>query len=163
MTFRLAYFGKINFQPVEEYYDVVADVESHPTRISLNFLNERLNHATIETIQSQLDRLPLLIEKAKDGIKTGLGKSESIDLYVSHHLAEIDDSELATLFEGLDPQLTDQEKIVEKLFLQRIGFYPDEAKRYIEMDFTIGNHLTQYVLMVVMNPSENISRFEMES
>ncbi|MEU6019740.1 DUF2004 domain-containing protein, partial [Streptomyces sp. NPDC047515] len=74
-------------------------------------------------------------------------ESSEFGLYMHHHLDEFDHAELSQLF-GVDhPDLVDVDRFAASLYLRRIGLSPDDPERYAVFDYTIGDALTDYLLV----------------
>ncbi|WP_342647917.1 DUF2004 domain-containing protein [Mucilaginibacter sp. CSA2-8R] len=53
--------------------------------------------------------------------------------------------------------------MLSQLTLQRIGFYPDVEEWFATLDFTIGEDIFNYLLVVTMDSKQILQEITMES
>lgn len=134
MANQLTFFGSIDIQNLEEYYEVDIDFNGKTIQIDLNFENKTVDNKVIELIEKQLADIgelnsKNLVEIGKDYTNNGFSFNYADEL--------VDELELNNI-----------KDVITGLHLIRIGFYPEVENAGIVSDYTIGKELTDDLLVV---------------
>lgn len=160
----LKYFGQVDFNKTEEYYDVPATINDTPISLDLNFNEERIPLQYINPTVDFINQIEKLEKDASERIILNFNSNKLVKEYIEHHLEEFNDEELKVL--QIDQTLSlDEQKIqmLQKVHLKRIGLYPEEPESFGTFDYTINDDLTQYLIVVRFDNQGNITSLEMES
>lgn len=90
-------------------------------------------------------------------------ESAGLGLYMRHHLNAFDHAELSQLFGVDSPDLVDVDRFAACLHLRRIGLSPDAPERYAVFDYSIGDALTDYLVVVTFDSHGEVRAVDMES
>jgi hypothetical protein len=66
-------------------------------------------------------------------------------------------------FGKVERETLDVDGFLGKMSLVRIGFYPENGKRRVTFDYSLGTHLTDYLLVVTFDSSGQASDVHLES
>ncbi len=180
-NFKIDYFGEINTDQAENCYHSELKLNGRQISIDLNINTKTPKIDSLKLIQQLITNLDELKNIADRGIKedfeneteeavqfyidhhfTKLNESV-VKLYIEHHLAELNESGTRDILIDID-DLDQKEKLVlETLHLKRVGFYIEEVENIIEMDYTIGEKYTDYLIVVRINKNKEIMEITMES
>ena len=72
-------------------------------------------------------------------------------LYVTHHQKLLPPDDFRRLFGTDRPDLGDLEPLLSRLFLVRVGLYPEDEDQRILLDYSIDPDVTDHVLSVSFN------------
>jgi len=153
--YTLPYFGKLPTENLEEYYSVSIDFNGHEIQIDLNFENKNTETFQLDKVKSYLEN----IEKFNGLNKTYISddyndeEGDTVKFYIEHHLEEVGKDELSALINFDDPTLGPEQQLLKKIELVRVGLYPDSEDNFAILDYSIGENLTNY--LVVINTDEN--------
>ena len=79
------------------------------------------------------------------------------------HLEELQENELQEVLKNASSERKKRKKLLKLLHLTRIGFYPHDAQNYVVFDYTFGDDVTNYLLVVGMNNADKVEFITMES
>ncbi|RNF82861.1 DUF2004 domain-containing protein [Montanilutibacter psychrotolerans] len=91
-------------------------------------------------------------------------KAEPVGFYLDHHLAQVDPAELAAHLgdDDAEPRI-DAARLLGALQLRRVGLYPHAPEQCAVFDYTIGEQLTDTLLVVGFNARGELVGISMES
>lgn len=151
----LPHFGTLSTDNLEEYYNVNIDCNGNEIQIELNFENDTVDTTQLDKVKSYLEN----IEKFDTFNKTYIVEDyhnedgDTVRFYLEHHLEEIEKEDLSTLINFEDTSTQPDQQLLTKLELVRVGIYPDSEDTFAISDYSIGEDLTNY--LVVINTDEN--------
>lgn len=153
--YTLPYFGKLPTENLEEYYSVSIDFNGNEIQIDLNFENKNTETFQLDKVKSYLENIDKFNELNKTYLSDDYNDEEgdTVKFYVEHHLEEVGKDELSALINFDDPTLGPEQQLLKKIELVRIGLYPDSEDNFAILDYSIGEDLTNY--LVVINTDEN--------
>ncbi|GAE65417.1 DUF2004 domain-containing protein [Chryseobacterium indologenes] len=153
--YTLPHFGKVALQNLEEYYDVNIDFKGNEIQLDLNFENPSIDPAKLDKVKNFLENIEKFDKQNKAYITEDYHDQDgdTVKSYLEHHLEEIDREELSALINFNDPNIEPEQQLLTKLELVRVGFYPDSEDTFAILDYSIGQDLTDY--LVVINTDEN--------
>ncbi|WP_165828258.1 DUF2004 domain-containing protein [Chryseobacterium phosphatilyticum] len=153
--YTLPHFGQISIQNLEEYYDVNIDFKGNEIQLDLNFENTSIDATQLDKVKNFLEN----IEKFDTQNKTYIIEDyhdqdgDTVKSYIELHLEEIEQDQLKKLVNFDDSTIRPEQQLLKKLELVRVGFYPDSEDNFAILDYSIGQDLTDY--LVVINTDEN--------
>ncbi|MFC0490101.1 DUF2004 domain-containing protein [Sinomonas atrocyanea] len=120
-----------------------------PVELDLNITaQDRLDEAALHKVDYRLRFLPELVESVRELIGQQLEDADSAaEQYRRFHCQNVDDGEVRSVF-GVDraQDITD-EVFLKALRLAHVGIFPAQPERYFVLDFTLGEHFTDEVLV----------------
>ena len=120
-----SYFGEININNLEEYYNVNFELNNQTITIDLNFENKKIEKFRIEQIIFFLDRINYFDNLNRTYIEKDFIEQGVTSSYIDSYLEEFEQDDLSSSI-GLDNQKkTNDFELLNQLKLIRIGFYPD--------------------------------------
>ncbi len=162
----IKYFENIDFKKLnDKYISKSIKLNNESVDIDLNFDNKNPNENQILILKSYFENLDKIIEQNSKKIKSEFESNEVNDVkeYIYHHLQEIPKDELSKIIDLDNKNKTDKLKLLEKLQLKRIGFFPQENSYYAIFDYTIGYNFTQYLISITTDKEGKIIDVKMES
>lgn len=145
----LKYFGQIDLNKAEEYIDVSANINGNEVSLDLNFIEETISKETIKPTITFLENISEIEKTASDQVKSDFVNGAIVRGYIEHHVKEFNDEDLKSLgIDATDSSEDKKQKILNKIHLKRIGFYPEEGNSFAIFDFTISEDLTQYLIVL---------------
>ncbi|CAN5877434.1 hypothetical protein BH11BAC4_BH11BAC4_17840 [soil metagenome] len=163
--FSLPHFEKIDPEALAAYYDVNIHFNNTEIQIDLNFDNKSIAPARLETVKHFIENIRIHDLKNKEYIQQDYKDedSDTVKFYLEQHLEELGETELASL---IDPgsKSTDHEKqLLKKLQLVRVGLYPDSEDQFAIFDYSIGQEITNYLVVLNTDENGNLEYMTMES
>lgn len=157
----LPYFGEIDLNNLEEYYEVVMNFEHQKDfPLELWFDSEKISSNKIEPIICILNSLPSLTKKSNNFL-VNEGRNV-LDKYLNHQLSELSKSEKSNfgIFTDDDIQVSLQ-KIEEKIHIKSISIWPESEA--LLFDYTIGFQITDYVICIARDFKSNNWSIDIQS
>ncbi len=163
-AFPLPGFGMITLNNLEAEYEAGVLINDKAISLDLNFEATTIPRENLSLVKKILNNLPdyqrqtraAIVEDAKD--EDGITRE-----YLEFHIEELLENELQELLGHISSQRKRRKKVFKLLQLNRIGFYPEAEQNHAVFDYTIGDELTDYLLVVVMNQNDKIEFITMES
>lgn len=151
----LPYFGKLQTDNLEEYYNVEIEFDGNTIQIDLNFENKTLEEARLNKVKSFIQNIEKFDKLNKTYILNDYNDEDgdTVKFYLEHHLEEVGEDELSTIIDFEDTTTEPENQLLTKLKLVRMGLYPDSEETFAIFDYSIGPELTNY--LVVINTDEN--------
>lgn len=160
----IRFFGKIDLNKTEEWYETIAEIDGEKIAIDLNFEETSVEYPTLQPTVDFIANLESLIDKSKTIVQNDLINGTETKKYLLHHLEVLEDSELKSF--NIDINTSEQKKLQSMfgpLYLKRIGFYPEDHSRMIVCDYTISSKITDYLLVIVLNAKGELVEIVEES
>ena len=163
-TINLHPFGDINTDDLaDDFYESELVVSGRPISIDLSFDEKSINKNTLKNVEKLVNGVSELQDIAfsymLEDYKKG-DESDAVELYVEHHLEELDKSEIEKVFGSKN---VDINLFLSKLVLTRIGIYADRDDGFAIFDFTLPGNITDYLIVVTFDQNGIISDISMES
>lgn len=148
--FVLPYFGKINIALLDEYYDIELDFGSNKIHIDLNFENKIIDKAEMQIVRSFIENVSELDKKNKIYIREDYNDEDgdTVKFYLKHHIEEVSEEELSDLIDFKNKSDKPEIQLLDKLHLVRVGFYPDSEEIFSMFDYSIGQKVTNYLVVI---------------
>jgi Protein of unknown function (DUF2004) len=164
-NYTLPYFGQIDTDQLEEYLDVDIDFKGNQVQIDLNFEGNKIETERLDAVKAFIDNLEKFDTQNKTYISQDFDDEEcdTVKTYLEHHLEEIDKNELSELIDPSDKTKEPIKQLLEKLHLVRVGLYPDNEDEFAIFDYSIGQEITQYLVVINTNEKGELDYMTMES
>ena len=163
MSYELPYFGSVDPEAIDEYYDVDVELDGCELSLDLNFDEESVSTAKLDKARVRLERLPALLEMAKTTVRESFEAGSDARKYIKDHIDLITAPELQEALGGTDGSLSAEERLFSLVHPVRIGLYPEDEEHYFTFDFSISEALTQYLIVVVLTVDEKLQYVTIES
>lgn len=153
--YTLPHFGQLATENLEEYYDVDIVFNGNEIQIDLNFENKAIDIATMDKVKNFIENIEKFDILNKTYILDDYNDEEgdTVKFYLEDHLEEIGKDELSTLINFDDTTIELEQQLLAKLKLVRVGLYPESEDNFAIFDYSIGQDITNY--LVVINTDEN--------
>ena len=164
-TYDLHPFGEINLKAVEACYEGEIEFQARNLEVDLNFDKEKVSEKKLEVVRSMIEHIDQLDLNNKKYIQDDF-KDESEDVtrnYIDFHLNEIGSEKLSGLIDINDTSISKEEQLLSKLHLVRVGFYPESREHFAVFDYTIGQDLTDYIVVINVDIKSKIHCMTQES
>lgn len=163
--FNLPHFGAIDTEALKEYYVVEILFDSRQMQVDLHFENKFIDEKKLETVMHFIDNIRIHDINNKRLIEKDFRNSngDTVLEYANHHLDELGELDLRALIDYKDKSIDHQTQLVKKLHLVRVGLYPDSEKEFAIFDYSIGQDLTNYLVVINTDENGNLDYMTMES
>lgn len=159
---KLSYFGELDADALEEFYEINTEVEGRQIAIELNFDDGFIAEDRLLKVNRTLENLPAFVAKLKGFIHDDFKTGEDVQEFLDFHFDELGE-DLDPLLSTTDQSLEKDEQLLSVVKLRRIGFYPEEDEGFIIADFGIDEELSQYLLVVYATAEQELNYIAMES
>ncbi len=164
-TIKFPYFGSLDGNDLETYYDVNTDFNGRQIQIDLNFEHKSIDFKRLEMARQFIENLRIHDLNNKKMIRQDFEDTngEVVRDYISHHIEElaIDDIEVLV---GSGTKSADQPALlVKELHLVRVGLYPYDESQFAVFDYSLGKELTDYLVVISTDENGNPCDISMES
>ncbi|HEV8506543.1 MAG TPA: DUF2004 domain-containing protein [Chitinophagaceae bacterium] len=164
-NYSLPHFADIDTNILEEYYDVDIDFNGQEIQIDLNFENKSIDPNRLDIVKRFIENISEFDEKNKKYIEQDYDDDDcdTVKTYIEHHLEEVGKDELADLVNFDDETISPEIQLMNSLRLVRVGLYPDSEDQFAIFDYSIGQDLTQYIVVINTNENGDLDYMTMES
>ncbi|MCE3229307.1 MAG: hypothetical protein K0S32_3858 [Bacteroidetes bacterium] len=150
-TYNLPFLEELNLDSLKDYYSGETVLNGHEISIDLNIETKTIAIERLDIVKNFLQNIVEYNSKTLIEIKNDFESDGTVKEYVEHHMEEIE--ELSD-----DPQ-----EVLKVLHLCRVGFYPDSDENFAVFDYTIGEDLTNYLVVVFFKSDGTILYITEES
>ena len=161
--FTLTNFGEIDSDRLEEYYDAEITVGGRAIELDISFDEKTIAIDKLKKINSWLADIQKLDKLGLTTIKEDFVSGDTVREYIEHHLDELDSDDLKTLMNQETGGKTKEEKLLSSIKLKRIGFYPHTQERFVNLDYTLDNDLTDHLVVLDFTEDGNLHYITIES
>ena len=154
------YFGEINLDKLEEWYETEIDLNGKTVEISITVSTaaKNIDKESIETIENYVDDLKNNEDNIQLVIHRDFKEMGETKEYIDNQIELQDKEDIANLIENADKKLSKKEKLLSALILLRIVFYPEkEDKMFAVFDYTIDEELTDDLLAVKLYKDSSVT------
>ena len=164
-NFKLPYFNTIDSAALEEYYDIEIDFSGNSIQIDLNFGTKTIEVKKLETVKNFIENIRIHDLNNKKLIAKDYADkdADTVKFYLAHHLEELSEDDLANLID-INSKSDEHEKLLlKKLHLVRVGIFPEGETQFATFDYSIGQDLTNYLVVIDTDENGNLVYMTMES
>ncbi|AJH14552.1 DUF2004 domain-containing protein [Myroides profundi] len=151
---KLPYFEILDLN--EDYFEAsFTTTKGQDVSLAIDFEGDKPKASDLQRVESFLNYIEDHIQTVQYNLLSSAYAS-NVEDYINHHRDELAD----------EPQMqsiTSSEQFVDALKIYAINIYPTLEKRFVSIDFTIDQDLTQYLLVVDLTPDLSIHYITMES
>lgn len=144
------HFGEVELNHGREhFFSAKHELAGHTVELDLNVTaHDHFDEAALHKVDYRLRFLPELVDQVREMIAEELDQEgTSPQEYRRFHCNAIKDEHLQKVFGVRDKsQLTD-DVFLKALKLGHVGIFPGQPERYFVLDFTLGSHFTDEVLV----------------
>ncbi|WP_276481412.1 DUF2004 domain-containing protein [Paraflavitalea pollutisoli] len=163
--FELPYFGVIDTDNPEEYYDVEIDLNGRMVEVDLNFDTKSIDPSRLETVNTFLGKLSTYDAQSRQEIRDNyfLEDNNTLKGFIEFYVEEIDHDELIEALGVTRDDIEQQVPLLEKLQLVRVGFYPQQEGQLATFDYSFGRDFTDELVVVNRNDEGQLRYITWES
>ncbi len=161
----LPHFGPIDTNALDEYYDTEIDYNHIQVQLDLNFEGKTIDPQRIAVVKEFISNIRIHDINNKKYMEQDYADEDgdTVKFYLEHHLEELGENELAGLID-LSSKSTEHEKqLLKKLQLVRVGIYPDSEQQFAIFDYSIGQEITNYLVVIFTDENGNLDYMTVES
>lgn len=161
----LPYFGKLQTDNLDEYYNVEIEFDGNTIQIDLNFENKTLEEARLNKVKSFIQNIEKFDKLNKTYILNDYNDEDgdTVKFYLEHHLEEVDKDKLSTIINFEDTTIEPENQLLTQLKLVRLGLYPDSEETFAIFDYSIGSEITNYLVVINTDQNGQLDYMSMES
>jgi hypothetical protein len=155
---KIPHFGPLDPQLLEEYYDTEIDFNGNQIQVDLNFGSSSIDPAKLETVKAFIDNIRIHDIRNKQFIDNDYKNEDgdTVKTYLEHHLEELGEDVLAELSEH-------EKQLLKKLRLVRVGIYTEGEDQFAIFDYSLGQDITDYLVVINTDENGNLVYMTMES
>lgn len=158
-------FGQLDSENLEEYYDCEINFNNTMVSVDLNFGDRKIDISRLEIAKKFIEQLADYDFKNKKYIEQDYKEDvgDTVRAYIEHHLDELGETELNELIDPSNKKISQEDQVVKKLHLVRMGLYPDSDDQFAIFDYSIGPEITQYLVVLFIDEFGDLDYITMES
>lgn len=151
------FFGEIDFDKNKDYYEAELAYKNRTVELDLNINKQELPNTeqlqNIDAFIKNLKNSEIEIRKYIDSdfLQGGISKE-----YFEHYTEEYEAYELDNLVEKNNKDKSIEEQLLSKIYIHRVGFYPNENVFAI-FDFHVNHEISDQILVVVVENDMKLS------
>lgn len=154
------YFGDIDFEKLEEWYETELELNEKTVEISITVstASKSLDKNDIQRVDNYVENLQSNETRIRQLIQEDFKRKGETKYYIDNQIEEQEKENIADLIENADKKLSKKEKLLSVLTLLRIVFYPEkEDKMFAVFDYTIDEELTDALLAVKLHKDDSVT------
>lgn len=148
---KIMYFGELDLDNLPDYSDAEMKLNNRTIDLDLNFDQPKTDVAAATRINDFLVALPSISLSNQTIIKEDFEDGGTVKEYFDSQIG-------GGLIENAD-----QNVLLSKLHLTRVGVYPDNEDYFAICDYTIGNNITNHMVVVIIGEDGTLVDITMES
>ncbi len=148
-TYQIPGFDTIDLNDLNDYYDAQIKFKEREIALDINFDEYSTDRQKLEAISSVVNHLADYDEKARKAMEEDYLSGDTIKTYIENHQDLFGENEVA--------------EQIAKLYLKRVGFYPENEEGFAVFDYTISEQETQYLVVINFKKDGGIDSLTMES
>jgi Protein of unknown function (DUF2004) len=164
-TIKLPHFGMLDTAALDEYYDADIDFNNGTIQADLNFEAKTIDVKRLEVVKHFIENIRIHDINNRKHIAQDFDNEDgdTVRFYIEHHLEELATDDLNQLV-GTNKKSADRPRLLlQQLHLVRVGLYPDSADQFAIFDYSIGQELTNYLVVINTDENGNLDYMTMES
>jgi len=136
-----------------------------PLRLAVWSEEAPLDAASLARVTGFVDELARFDALARTAMRRDYhaGDRGWVQRYLEYHLEELDEAERRECLGVGDPRAVDIDVLMDRIHLFSVALYPVDRDECAIFDYTIGEHVTQYMIVVKFDESVEVARVDMES
>jgi hypothetical protein len=163
--YTLPHFGNLSTENLEEDYDVDIEFNGNQIQIDLNFETKTIDTLTMDKVKNFIENVDKFDKLNKTYILNDYNDEDgdTVKFYLEHHLEEVGKDKLSTLINFDDTTTEPEQQLLTKLKLVRVGLYPHDEENFAIFDYSIGEEITNYLVVIYTNENGELDYMTMES
>ena len=167
MKYKLPYFEEIDLTQLEEEYYVEIEQNGQKIDLDLTFEEEEIETEVLDLIKTVLENIDLEDVKNRTYIAANFKdeNERTVQEYLAFHIEELGE-QLSEIINFEDQSNSLEKQLMEKLKLDRIGFYPDGEygeEPFVVFDYVVDKSLSNRILVVNINQEGKLLNLTSES
>jgi hypothetical protein len=164
-NYSLPYFGGLDPNNLEEYYDVDIDLVGKKIQLDLNFENKKINTKLLDTVKHFIDNISDFDSINRQHIKQDYenGDYDTAREYVEYCIDECSKDELSDFIDFDNNAVSPEVQLINSLQLVRIGFYPDSEESFATFDYSISPEITDQLIVILTHSTGVMNYMTIES
>jgi Protein of unknown function (DUF2004) len=159
----LPYFDELDVNSLDDCYDAEMEFNGRQIDLDLNFDEESTTTKRLEIVKNFIENLTEFNQIATKAINDDFKTGKTVKHYIKHNLKMLGEEHFSSLFDNYGTSMTNTEQLLAKIYLKRVGFYPEDNDNFAVFDYTFGQDLTDYLIVVNFNKKGKIDYMTMES
>lgn len=144
------FFGDIDLDADENCYDNELEFKNRIIELDLNIYPEdKPKVQQLVKIDDYLNNLSKHEKEIRQFIKSDFKTEGMSKEYIEYHVEEFDDNELKPLIDINNDRDTIEEQLLSKVYIRRIGFYPND-NRFAILDFHVNDKISDQILVIIV-------------
>jgi len=149
------FFGKIDLSLDENCYDAEFKYGNRVIELDLNIYPEdKPGIEQLVKIDTYLKNLEENEKELRKLIEADFKNDGMSKEYFEYHAEEFDEEELEPLIDRTNKEKTIEEQLLSKVYIQRIGFYPND-NRFAILDFYVNDEISDQILVLIVENDMN--------
>jgi Protein of unknown function (DUF2004) len=161
--YTLIHFGEIDMEHLNDIYETTINFNNRVVVADIIFDEDSVTENKMAAIHIFLNDIEKFHEMAINAIKNDVETDGAVSSYINHHIETLDENELSKIINQGNVTDSKETKLLAAFYLKRIGFYPDDESQFAVFDYTIGTHVTNYLIAVNFAKGGKIVNLAMES
>jgi hypothetical protein len=146
--YNLKYFGEIDSDNLDEYYATEITFNGRQIEADISFDEKTIDINKLIKINEWLSDIEKLDQIGLASVKEDFKSGDTVTDYIEHHIQELESDDLKALLKQAKTGSTKEEKLLHLIKLKRIGFYPNTNESFINLDYTLDEGLTNYLVVL---------------
>jgi hypothetical protein len=145
------HFGEIELNHGREHCYVAShELAGDPLELDLNVTaHDHFDEKALHKVDYRLGYLSELVDQVRDMIAEELDQDGTNSQQFLHfHSSQLKEEQLEAVFGVRDKTQLTKDVFLKALKLGHVAIYPGQPERYFVLDFTLGSHFTDELLVV---------------
>ncbi len=145
-NYQIPGFAAIDLDNLNDYYNAHISFQEHDVQLDITFDEYTVDRQKLETIATFVTQLDSFHQKAVAAMQQEYLSGTVVQSYIDKH-RDLFAKQQTT--ENTPASREDEAaQLIAKLYLKRIGFYPENESEFAIFDYTIEKDETRYLVVV---------------
>lgn len=167
MKYKLPHFEEIDITHLDEYYNVEIEQNGQKIRLDLNFEGKETEIQLFDKIKKVIENIESENSKNRTYIASDFNNEngDTVKEFLKFHTEQLAE-ELSEIVNFQDKSNIPEKQLMEKLKLDRIGFYPDGkygTESFAVFDYVVDRELSDQIIVVNIDKDGKLLNLAWES
>jgi hypothetical protein len=163
MNYQLPFFDVIDTENLQVEYRTEIEFKGRMILIDLNFKAKSIDPSMLDAIGMQLNRIKEIDIDNRAELENETKDGFVVKDFIDDSMDMLEKEDLKDAMKNVDKTKPKKQQLFDAMYLNRMGFYPEEDEQCIISDYTYNEDLLDEVLVVTRKANGSFVSIQVES